>query len=231
MSETRFLDRHAAGHQLAVLLAGVVDARPAARSLVVLGLPRGGVPVAAEVARLLGAPLDVLPVRKLGVPGNQEFAVGAIAAVNTDLIEVKDEVLLRRYPDVAAQLGAVLQEAHGELRRQQRLYQGTRPVRSLEDCDVILVDDGIATGATMRAAVRAARHARAHRVIAAAPVGATQSCALLRTEADACVCAAEPSELLAVGMWYGDFSPTPNREVLALLEESDRRRQHQLTAT
>lgn len=224
-----FRDRHDAGRQLAVQVAALADAWQPAHALLVLGLPRGGVPVAFEVATLLGAPLDVLPVRKLGLPGAEEFAVGAIAALNGDLVQVLDDAALRGKPDAPALLERVVREQRAELVRRRQAYRGARPPLHLHGRDVILVDDGLATGATMRAAVRVARQAQARRILVAVPVAAADTLTDLCGEADACSCVVEVPRLLAVSMWYDDFSPTSDAEVVALLAEADRRHSHLLS--
>jgi putative phosphoribosyl transferase len=206
-----FKDRVDAGQVLAQELRPYAG-RP---DVVVLGLPRGGVPVAAEVARALSAALDVLVVRKLGVPGHRELAMGAIAAggvrvLNVDVVDALgiDESVI---DEVAAQEAA-------ELERRQRLYRGDRPFPDLADKVVIVVDDGLATGATMRVAVSALRAHRPRRVVVAVPVGARQTCRALEEEAEEVVCARTPALFQAVGQWYRDFSPTTDEEIRRLLE-------------
>ncbi|HYX44327.1 MAG TPA: phosphoribosyltransferase [Acidimicrobiales bacterium] len=206
-----FQDRVDAGRVLAQELRPYAG-RP---DVVVLGLPRGGVPVAAEVARALGATLDVLVVRKLGVPGHRELAMGAIApggvrVLNTDVVRALgiDESVV---DEVAADEAA-------ELERRQKLYRGDRPFPDLADKVVIVVDDGLATGATMRVAVSALRAHRPRRVVVAVPVGARPTCQALAQEADEVVCARTPAAFQAVGEWYRDFSPTTDAEIPRLLE-------------
>ena len=207
-----FTDRADAGRVLATLLKPY-----AARSdVVVLGLPRGGVPVAAEVAAGLGAPLDVFVVRKLGVPGHDELAIGAIAGggvrvLNTSVITAlhigQDEI------DLVAE-----REAH-ELDRRAMAYRGDgRAPLDVGDKVVIVVDDGLATGSTMRAAVAALRALGPSRIVAAVPVGAPGTCAELAREADDVVCARMPHAFHAVGQWYEDFSPPSESEIRRLLE-------------
>jgi putative phosphoribosyl transferase len=205
----RFADRAEAGRRLAPLLQHLRPDRP-----LVLGLPRGGVPVAAEVAAALGADLDVLVVRKLGVPGHEELAMGAIASGG--LRALNHDVLDRlRLPPAAVDQAT---EAEGAvLARRERDYRGDRPPPVLEGRTVILVDDGLATGATMRVAVTAARTAGAARVVVAVPVGPPSSCDELRAEADEVVCLRAPPSFVAVGAWYDDFSETADAEVRALL--------------
>lgn len=223
-----FRDRRDAGKQLAVKVAEVADPSPLPHALIVLGLPRGGVPVAYEVATLLGIPLDVLPVRKLGLPGFEEYAVGAIAAVNGDPVVFIEETARPAEIEAQRQLDDVVRRQWSELLRRRRAYRGTRPTLQLEDQDVILVDDGLATGATMLAAVRAVRRARARRIITAVPVVASDAYALVAREADVCCHVVQTENLHAVGMWYEDFSPTSDLEVVALLAEAERRRAHRL---
>jgi len=183
--------------------------------VVVLALPRGGVPVAREVARALGVPLDVFVVRKLGVPGHEELAMGAIASGGVRL--VNDEVVhaLGIPPTV---IDSVARSEQLELDRREQLYRGNRPPASLANKAVILVDDGLATGSTMRAAVMAVRRQQPARVIVAVPVGATSTCTELAREADEVVCIRTPDPFVAVGLWYHDFRPTSDREVRSLLE-------------
>lgn len=201
-----FRDRAQAGRELAEELR-----RYAGRSgLVVLGLPRGGVPVAAEVARALGAPLDVLVVRKLGVPGHEELAMGAVASGGG--VVLNDDVVshLRLPQSVVA---SVVERELAEVRRRERAYRGERPPLDLRGAVAMIVDDGVATGATVRAAVRAARAAGAAEVVVAVPVGAPDSLARIAEVADDVVCPHRPRELRSVGEWYRDFSQTSDAEV------------------
>ncbi len=205
-----FRNRSEAGR----LLAELLDRYRGRPDVVVLGLPRGGVPVAAEVAAGLGAPLDVFVVRKLGVPGHDELAMGAIATggvrvLNPTVIEGLgiDEDIIER---VAAR------EAE-ELERRDRAYRGDRPPPNVEGKVVIVVDDGLATGSTMRAAVAALRSQRPSRIVVAVPVGSPATCHELRAEADEVVCARMPMFFQAVGQWYDDFSPTTDAEIDQLL--------------
>jgi putative phosphoribosyl transferase len=214
-SPARFADRIAAGRALAALLgeyAGRDD-------VVVLGLPRGGVPVAAEVADALAARLDVLIVRKLGAPGQPELAMGAISAIG-DLVEVvANDMVIARLGVSADDFDAVRHRELLELQRRAAVYRGTRSSPDLRDRVVIIVDDGLATGATMRAAVAAVRRQHPSRLIVAVPVGATDTCATLRQEVDDVVCARTPNPFRAVHQGYLDFTQTPDSEVLALLGE------------
>lgn len=213
MMQWQFHDRTDAGRQLAARL-GKYAGRP---DVVVLALPRGGVPVAFEVASALGAPLDVLVVRKLGVPGQEELAMGAIASGGTRAMN--DDVLRTLVID-AATIERVTARARAELERREHAYRGDREPAAVEGRTVILVDDGIATGATVRAAVRALRQRHPARVVIATPVAAPESIALLRPEADEIVCLATPYPMLAIGIWYRDFGQTTDEEVVRLLERS-----------
>lgn len=203
-------DRSAAGQALAGLLAEHRRQRDA----IVLALPRGGVPVAYEIATALELRLDLMLVRKLGVPGHAELAMGAIASGGVRVLN--RDVLRTLHIDDAA-IAAVVARETRELQRRDRAYRGERPLPVLRDQQVILVDDGVATGATMRAAVQAARQQRPARIVVAVPVAAPESVALLRTEADAVVCPFMPDMLMAIGNWYVDFSQTSDQEVLDLL--------------
>jgi len=205
-----FRDRIDAGRRLAAALPPTW-VRPDA---VVLGLPRGGVVVAAEVARWHGLPLDVFVVRKLGVPGQEELAMGAIAS--GDVVVENEEVirLLGIPPQVVAAVAARERE---EVRRRERLYRGDAPPLDLRGRSVILVDDGLATGSTMRAAIRAARARAAGPVYVAVPVGAADSCAVVGAEADDALCLFTPEPFHAVGLWYGRFDQVGDDEVRALL--------------
>jgi len=174
----------------------------------VLGLPRGGVPVALEVARALRAPLDVLVVRKLGLPGHSELAMGAIASGGARVLN--DEVCAWASP---ASIDAVTRVETAELERRERAYREDRPALSLGGKTVILVDDGLATGATMRAAVLAVRRLEPAHIVVAVPVGARDTCELLRRVADEVVVVLAPASFSAVGLWYDDFSQTSDDEV------------------
>jgi putative phosphoribosyl transferase len=180
----------------------------------VLALPRGGVPVAYEVARALGAPLDVFLVRKLGVPGHEELAIGAIASGG---VRVLNQELARalRIPD--QMIEAIAAKEQQELERRERLYRGDRPPPDVRGRTVILVDDGLATGATMYAAVEALRQQQQARIIVAVPIAAPETCAELSEEVDEVICAVTPQPFHAVGLWYEDFSQTSDDEVRDLL--------------
>ena len=205
----RFLDRQDAGRRLAAALGALAPVDP-----VLLALPRGGVPVACEIALALGAPLDILAVRKLGAPGNPEFGVGAIA--EGGIVTINDQVAQR-----VGLTGAVLEEAiereRAELDRRVARYRGERPRMALSGATAVLVDDGVATGITEVAAIRAARACGATRVIVAVPVGAHDSIRMLRGEADVVVCLIEARRLIGVGRWYDDFRAPSDEEVVALL--------------
>ena len=210
VSTQLFRDRVEAGELLAGRLADYRDRD----DVVVLALPRGGVPVAREVARALGVPLDVYVVRKLGVPGHEELAMGAIATGGVRQIN-RDVVDALGIP--GSVIDAVAKREQLELERREQTYRGDRGPVSLANKIVILVDDGLATGSTMRAAVMAARQQQPARVIVAVPVGAPSTCADLATEADAVVCVRTPDPFVAVGLWYRDFTPTTDDEVRRLL--------------
>ncbi len=210
VSTQPFRDRSEAGELLAAKLTEYRDRD----DVVVLALPRGGAPVAREVARVLGVPFDVYVVRKLGVPGHEELAMGAIASggvrqVNRDVVEALG------IP--ANVIDAVAAREQIELERRERAYRGDRAPVALTNKTVILVDDGLATGSTMRAAVMAARQQQPARVIVAVPVGAVSTCAELAGEADEVVCVRTPEPFVAVGLWYRDFTPTTDHEVRTLL--------------
>ena len=205
-----FRDRTDAGRRLAERL-GEYAGRP---GVLVLALPRGGVPVAFEVARALGAPLDVFLVRKLGVPGHEELAMGAIASGG---VRVVNEAVVRELGIGGEVLDAVAGRERAELERRERAYRGERPAPEVRARDVILVDDGLATGSTMRAAALAVLRQEPERVVVAAPVAARATCAELLAEVDEVVCAATPEPFFGVGRWYEDFSQTTDEEVRELL--------------
>jgi len=207
-----YRDRQDAGQQLADALGAY-----AAPDTVVVGLPRGGMPVAAEVARRLGAPLDVFVVRKLGVPYQPELAMGAIASGG---VLVRNERVLRLLPDAEASLAQVRQRELVVLAAREAMYRGQRPALDLAGKRVIVVDDGVATGATMKAAVKALRKSGASSVIVAVPVGAPDTCRELEDEADALVCLQSPRLFSAVGEWYEDFGQTTDEEVGEILRSA-----------
>jgi putative phosphoribosyl transferase len=212
-----FRDRYDAGRQLAGKLAHY-----AGRSdVLVLALPRGGVPVAYEVARALGAPLDVFLVRKLGVPGHRELAMGAIA---TGGVRLLNEEVVRGHripPEVIDRVAAAERE---ELERRELDYRGDRPAPEVRGKTAILIDDGLATGASMRAAVAALRQMRPARTVVAVPVAAPSTCEEFHDEVDEVICARTPEPFYAVGLWYDDFSQTSDEEVRHLLGRAKRER-------
>jgi putative phosphoribosyl transferase len=213
MRHSRFQNRVEAGRVLAERLieyAGRED-------VLVLALPRGGVPVAYEVAKALGAPLDVFIVRKLGVPGHEELAMGAIASGG--VVVLNDEVVrgLKIPREVIEQ---VARAELAELRRREREYRGDRPPPDVRGKTVILVDDGLATGSTMRAAAVALRRLGPTRIVVAVPVAAAETCEEFRQEVDETVCAITPEPFYAVGLWYEDFSQTTDEEVRELLAKA-----------
>ncbi len=183
----------------------------------VLALPRGGVPVGFELARILDLPLDVFIVRKLGVPRYEELAMGAIASGGARVIN--DEVV-HRLKISEEEIDATAAREQLELERREREYRGDLPPLNVEGKNVILVDDGLATGSTMRAAIAALRQKNAREIIVAVPVGAPDSCARIRDEADRVICAIQPEDFQAVGAWYDDFSQTTDAEVCELLSEN-----------
>jgi predicted phosphoribosyltransferase len=210
---TRFRDRGEAGRLLATKLAAYAN-RP---DVIVLALPRGGVPVGYEVARALGAPLDVFIVRKLGIPGHEELAMGAVA---TGGVRVLNEPIVRALgiPDYV--IDAVTAWERQELERRERLYRGDRPPPAVQGRTVILVDDGLATGATMYAAIEALRRQQPARIVVAVPTAAPEVCDALRAEVDEVICAITPEPFHAVGLWYEDFSQTTDEEVRDRLARS-----------
>ncbi|MEH3085096.1 MAG: phosphoribosyltransferase family protein [Xylophilus ampelinus] len=201
----RFRNRQEAGQRLVPLLAAYRDRSDA----LVLALPRGGVPVAAEIARALRLPLDVLAVRKLGIPGRPECAMGAIGPGGVRVMRL--DAPAHGIP--AADVAGVVAREEAELERRAQLYRNGLPPLDLAGRTAILVDDGLATGATMQAALQAARQAGAAHAVAAVPVGDAAACAALRPLADAVVCALAPHALRAVGLWYEDFAQLTDREV------------------
>jgi len=209
----RFHDRAEAGKELSARLAAYAGRT----DLLVLALPRGGVPVAFEVARALRAPLDVYLVRKLGVPGHPELAMGAIASGGVRVLNRETVQALgipRRIIDVVAA------REQAELKRRERAYRDDLPPPDARGRTVILVDDGLATGATMRAAVTALRQQEPARIVVAVPIAASSVCAELGAEVDEIVCAVTPDPFYAVGLWYEDFSPITDDEVRELLRRA-----------
>jgi predicted phosphoribosyltransferase len=215
VSPRRFADRRAAGRALAERLSGAPPA-----GLVVLGLPRGGVVVAAEVAAVLGAPLDVLIVRKLGLPWQPELAMGAIAAVGDTVETVRVASVLAAAQVDPETFDLVRQQELTELRRREEVYRDGRPAIAVTGRQVVVVDDGLATGATMRAAVLAVRRQQPTRVTAAVPVGSPTACAATAAVVDELVCLSAPQSFRAVGQAYADFTATTDEEVRAALERA-----------
>lgn len=213
MMEKRFRDRTEAGRLLAGQLA-IYANRP---DVLVLALPRGGVPVAFELARILHAPLDVIIVRKLGVPGREELAMGAIATGGVRVLN-NDVVQLMEIPDEVINTVAAYEQQ--ELERREHFYRNGRPPYDIRGRTIILVDDGIATGATMHAAVAVLRKLQPARIIIAVPTAASSTCEKFATEVDEMVCINRPEAFYAVGLWYENFSPTTDKEVRDLLEQA-----------
>ena len=211
----RFANRFDAGRHLADELrrySGRDDVQ-------VLALPRGGVPVGYEVAKALGAPLDVFVVRKLGLPWQEELAMGAIASGGIRLL---NQTVIEAAGVSNEEIDQVAAEEQAELERRERQYRGDRPFPDLQNKTVILVDDGLATGSSMKAAVAAVRQKKPTRVVVAVPVAARETCLEFRTVADEIVCAEEPEPFYAVGMWYDEFEQTTDEEVHALLDKARR---------
>ena len=208
-----FRDRADAGRQLAANLTAYAG-RP---QVVVLALPRGGVPVGYEVSQALGAPLDVFLVRKLGVPGREELAMGAMA---TGGVRILNEDVVRALGIPEHVIDGVAEKERRELMRRERAYRDDRPPPDVRGRTVLLVDDGLATGSTMRAAAAALRKLRPARVVIAVPVGSADTCAELADAADEVVCARTPEPFYAVGLWYDDFSQTTDEEVHELLDRA-----------
>jgi predicted phosphoribosyltransferase len=205
-----FRDRRDAGR----LLAEKVTAYTGRPDVLVLALPRGGVPVAYEVARALGAPLDIFVVRKLGIPGHEELAMGAVA---TGGVRVLNEQVVRGLGIPDDVIEAVTVWERRELTRRERLYRGDRPAPDVRGKTVILVDDGLATGASMHAAIAALRQQEPARIVVAVPTAARETCDAFRAEVDDVICATTPEPFHAVGLWYEDFSQTTDEEVRELL--------------
>lgn len=210
-----YADRRNAGRVLARRLSEYADRR----GVVVLGLPRGGVPIAYEIAARLRVPLDVLVVRKLGAPGQEELAVGAIASGG--VLVLNDEIVasIGLEPE---EIEAIVERETIELERRERLYRGARPPLDVNGRTIIVADDGLATGATMSAAIQALRTQAVSAIIVAVPIGAPETCAEIAKQADAILCAHVPRRLLAIGNWYDDFSATSDDEVRTLLAAAQR---------
>ena len=209
-----FRDRRDAGRVLAGKLLLRYANRP---DVVVLALPRGGVPVGYEVARALHAPLDVFIVRKLGVPGHEELAMGAIASGG---VRVLNDEIVRMLDIPHSLIDEVAAREQREIERREREYRGGYPPPALRGCVALLVDDGLATGATMRAAVQALRQKQPAQVVVAVPTAAAQTCDEFRHEVDEIVCVFTPEPFYGVGMWYDDFSQTTDEEVRELLRQA-----------
>jgi predicted phosphoribosyltransferase len=208
-----FLDRADAGQVLAKELWAYANRK----DVIVLALPRGGVLVGYEVARELNVPLDVFLVRKLGAPGQEELAMGAIAS--RDVVVINDDVVKAlKISDEA--LAAEVAYERQELARRELMYRGNRPPLDVEGKTVILTDDGLATGSTMRAAVIALRKKNPARIVVAVPIGAAATCDELRSMADDCICAIAPERFRAVGLWYDDFAQTDDAEVCDILNRT-----------
>jgi putative phosphoribosyl transferase len=219
-----FADRRQAGKKLATQLASYANRS----DVLVLALPRGGVPVAFEVAYALRAPLDVFLVRKLGVPGHEELAMGAIA---TGGVRVLNEEVTSRMQISTSAIDDVGKREAQELKRRERLYHGDRAALDVRDRTVILIDDGLATGSTMRAAARALRKMQPSRIVVAVPVAAAETCADLCDEVDEVICVATPEPFMAVGAWYSDFEQTSDQEVRELLDRIASHQQDDSTST
>jgi predicted phosphoribosyltransferase len=214
MREDRFRDREEAGQHLGAALAARFGNRD---DILVLALPRGGVPVGYEVAQALRAPLDVFIVRKLGLPGHEEFAMGAIASGG---VRVLNEEVFAQVPIPSHVVDAVAEREMRELERRERSYRGSKPPLDVREKTVIVVDDGLATGSTMKAAVRALRQMGPRAIVVAVPVAAAQTCDEFRSEVDEIVCLRTPEPFQAVGLWYLDFSQTTDAEVHGLLDRA-----------
>jgi putative phosphoribosyl transferase len=216
MRPERFQNRRHAGRVLATALSGYAGRG----DVTVLALPRGGVPVGFEIASALAAPLDVFVVRKLGVPGQEEVAMGALASGG---VIVVDQAIVRALGISQGTFDTVLAIERQELARRERTYRGGRPPLDVRDRLVVLVDDGLATGTTMRAAIAGMRQLHPRELVVAVPVAAPSVCDELGGRVDHMICAATPEQLHAVGLWYADFSQTSDEEVRDLLAEAARR--------
>jgi predicted phosphoribosyltransferase len=207
-----FADRVEAGR----LLASELVRRKLPENVIVLALPRGGLPVGLEVAKAFGAPLDVVIVRKLGVPWQPELAMGAIASGS---FQALDEDLIESLGISSAEIDAVVARERAEVARREKLYRKGRPELDLHDRTVLLVDDGLATGSTMLVAARYVRSLEPRKSLIAVPVASVEACRRLRNEADACICLATPEPFAAVGQWYVDFRQVTDAEVQSFLEQ------------
>ena len=211
----RFRNRTEAG----VLLAEKLAVYANRRDVIVLALPRGGVPVAFEIARALHAPLDLVIVRKLGTPGQEELAMGAIASGG---VQVLNDPIVQSLDISPADIEAVAARERQELERRERRYRGSRPPLDVRGRTVILVDDGIATGTTMRVAIAALRSQRPSRIVLAVPVAPLSTCREMKKEVEELICLLAPVELWAISPWYDDFTQTSDAEVSDLLERAER---------
>lgn len=215
----KFTDRKEAGIILAQSLLNYADNQNA----IVLALPRGGVPVAFEVATVLAIPLDVFIVRKIGFPGHEEFAIGALASGGTIIL---NEALIKQLDIPALSIDAIIEEEQKELTRREQLYRGTHPFPYLQGKTIIVVDDGIATGFTMRAAIKALRHYEPEAIVVAVPVAARTTCHEISALVDELICPMQPIDFYAVGLWYENFSQTSDDEVIALLKTANSSKQN-----
>jgi putative phosphoribosyl transferase len=211
--EVNFKDRKEAGQ----ILAGKLS-HYAGQKVLVLGLPRGGVPVAFEVAKALKAPLDIYVVRKLGVPGHEELAMGAIASGN---VRVLNKPVVEDLRISEEEIDAETRKEKKELRRRERLYRGDRPTLDVSNRTVILVDDGIATGSTIKAAIKALKKEKAGRIVVAVPVAPVSTIEELQRDVDELVCVSRPEFFYAISLWYDDFPQTSDEEVRELLKEAE----------
>ena len=212
-ASVRFRDRVEAGRRLAAALERYAG-RP---KLLVLALPRGGVPVGYQVARALDAPLDIMLVRKLGVPGHEELAMGAIAPGG---IRILSDEVIAAFAVTQRDIAAIAAQQQDELDRQEETYRDGRPLPIIRDRTVVLVDDGLATGSTMRAAALAIRAQEPAHLVVAVPVAPAETCAALKREADEVICLISPEPFFAVGNWYEDFAQVDDDEVHQLLERA-----------
>ncbi|MGA2511747.1 MAG: phosphoribosyltransferase [Candidatus Acidiferrales bacterium] len=208
-----FQDRQEAGRKLAERLRAYANRN----DVVVLGIPRGGVPVAFEVARALRAPLDIFLSRKLGVPGQEELAFGAIATGGT---RVLDREIIEAVGISEEQIEQITAKVKTELERRENLYRGAQPPLRVEGLTVLLIDDGIATGSSMRAAIKALRQMKPARVVVAVPVAPQSTCSRLALEVDELICVHTPKDFYAIGQFYEDFSQVADEEVTALLRQA-----------
>ena len=215
-----FRDRRDAGRKLAQKLSAYANRS----DVVVLALPRGGVPVAYEVALVLNAPLDIFTVRKLGLPGHEELAMGAIA---TGGARVLNQDIVRTFNIPQGVVEAVAKRELKELERRERVFRGDRVMREIHDKTVILIDDGLATGASMQAAIMGLRAKGPARIVAAVPTAAPETCEAFKQKVDEMVCATTPEPFYGVSRWYEDFSQTTDEEVQTLLEEASRQVLHE----